>query len=407
MSDNPLVCQLPGCEDAPPLANFAAARRHRHRYHGVPVPFDYEGCQYIVAHSNNRYTCPLPDCGKLFKQRDSIEVHIISDHGIAADIKIFATPPIGNAVVHVPVPAASSTQGVRVLGESNGSLLSSKRALTGNAFVPLYSHRAAADSDRVASSDLEAFLHFCSKSNVHAKPEQVKLPVPGGPPVQFLADPVKGVACTASPECTYCVKDEETMQKHGRKKHAASVLGEVQYRPCLIQRLFTGVGNAYFEIGQNAVSAIKPDLKAALQTKFLAARDVPLVIPPNTERERTPLRRAADQIKNKHSPEEHGGLLTRLAAAIKDHMAKASSILDGHPHKLTSQKSFLYVMPLPLRPAEKKTASLIEDFLHPWIRAKRRGFLGPEIAGRGITNAEGHLAALIWARKRHLYKNVE
>jgi Orsellinic acid/F9775 biosynthesis cluster protein D len=196
---------------------------------------------------------------------------------------------------------------------------------------------------------------------VHAKPEQVKLPVPGGPPVQFLADPVKGVACTASPECTYCVKDEETMQKHGRKKHAASVLGEVQYRPCLIQRLFTGVGNAYFEIGQNAVSAIKPDLKAALQTKFLAARDVPLVIPPNTERERTPLvrcmgwdkfspdvrmnptqRRAADQIKNKHSPEEHGGLLTRLAAAIKDHMAKASSILDGHPHKLTLSKVLLY-----------------------------------------------------------------
>lgn len=93
MSDNPLVCQLPGCEGAPPLENSTTACKHHHCYHGVPVSFDYKGHQYIVTHSNNRYTCPLPDCGKPFKQRDGIEGHIIADHGITSDIKILAPPP--------------------------------------------------------------------------------------------------------------------------------------------------------------------------------------------------------------------------------------------------------------------------------------------------------------------------
>ncbi|KAG2059842.1 hypothetical protein BDR06DRAFT_1002932 [Suillus hirtellus] len=53
-------------------------------------------------------------------------------------------------------------------------------------------------------------------------------------------------------------------------------------------------------------------------------------------------RKAVDLIKKKHSPEEHGGLLTCLTGAIQDHMTKASRILDGHPHKLTLSKVLLY-----------------------------------------------------------------
>lgn len=214
---------------------------------------------------------------------------------------------------------------------------------------------------QVPSSDLEAFVTFCSDCNLYMKPEHVKLPAPGGPPVQLISKPSQGLACTASVECTYCVRDPETMQSHGRKTHARSILGEVQYRPCLVQRIFTGIRNSYFEIGQNVVPGVQPDLKATLQAKFLPSHDVPLVVAPDTERERTPLvrcmgwdkfmpdirmnpvqRRAADAIKKKHSPEEHGGLLTRLAGAIEDHMAKASRILDGHPHKLTLSKVLLY-----------------------------------------------------------------
>jgi hypothetical protein len=53
-------------------------------------------------------------------------------------------------------------------------------------------------------------------------------------------------------------------------------------------------------------------------------------------------RRAADEIKKKHTEEECGGILTRLASTIRDHMAKASTILDGHPHRLSLAKLLLY-----------------------------------------------------------------
>jgi Orsellinic acid/F9775 biosynthesis cluster protein D len=211
------------------------------------------------------------------------------------------------------------------------------------------------------SSDVEAFLNFCSESNLYEKAEDVKLPASGGPPVQLIAEPSEGLACTASAECTYCVKNVEVMQRHGRTKHGASGLREIRYRPCLVQRIFTAVGNSYFEIGANVVSCVRPDLKATLKASFLPTFDVPLVVPADTERERTPLvrcmgwdrfapeirmdraqRRAADEIKKKHTPDEHGGLLIRLAVAIEDHMTKASTILDGHPHRLTLSKILLH-----------------------------------------------------------------
>ncbi|KAG1835871.1 hypothetical protein F4604DRAFT_1944010 [Suillus subluteus] len=214
---------------------------------------------------------------------------------------------------------------------------------------------------QVPSSDVQAFLTFCSESDLYAKPEQVKLPAAGGPPVQLIADPSEGLACTASADCEYCVKSLETMQRHGREKHGANVLMEVRHRPCLVQRIFSGTRNSYFEIKREITPGVVSDLRATLKAAFLPALDVPLVIPADTERERTPLvrcmgwdkfmpdirmnpvqRGAADQIKKKHSAEEHGGLLSRLAVAIKDHMAKASTILDGHPHKLALSKILLH-----------------------------------------------------------------
>jgi hypothetical protein len=53
-------------------------------------------------------------------------------------------------------------------------------------------------------------------------------------------------------------------------------------------------------------------------------------------------RRVVEQIKKKHSEEEHSGLLSHLAIAIKDHMEKASTILDDHPHRLSLLKILLY-----------------------------------------------------------------
>ncbi|KAG1718517.1 hypothetical protein EDB19DRAFT_1920484 [Suillus lakei] len=120
MSDNPLTCQLSGCEGSPAILDKAGARKHRHRYHSVPVPFKLMGRQYIVTHSNNCYTCPLPACGKPFKQRDSIEHHIINDHDVDRGTTLFRTASTGlqtaqgarNALVQVLVPATPCPQGV-------------------------------------------------------------------------------------------------------------------------------------------------------------------------------------------------------------------------------------------------------------------------------------------------------
>ncbi|KAG2335456.1 hypothetical protein BDR05DRAFT_954064, partial [Suillus weaverae] len=388
MSDNSLACQLPGCEGTPPILDGAGARRHRHRYHAMPVPFDFEGCQYIVTHSNNGYTCPFPECGKQLKQRDGIENHVVVDHGVDVDKKLFTTTPTGlrgakdhdrnNAVAQEPGPAAHFPRG----DGSKVHLVASTDYLKSNAImdavgvcmhtelkillcypcgVALTSNMVASHRKNVPSADLQALLNFCSESNLYVKQEQVKLPAPGGPPVQLIAKPSEGLACRASADCTYCVKDLQTMQRHCREKHGTDRLTEIKYRPCLVQRIFTGVCNSYFEIDGNLALGVVSDLRAALDTTFLPALDVPLVVPADTERERTPLvrcmgwdkfmpdirmnpvqRQAADQIKKKHSAEEHGGLLSRLAVAIKDHMAKASTILDGHPHKLTLSKVLLY-----------------------------------------------------------------
>ncbi|KAG1837985.1 hypothetical protein DFJ58DRAFT_734081 [Suillus subalutaceus] len=199
---------------------------------------------------------------------------------------------------------------------------------------------------QVPSSDMQALLKLCSELKLHVKQEDVKPPVPEGPPIQLIVDPVEGLACTASAESTYCTRDAETMRKHSRENHGTSGLTEIQHWPCLIQRLFTSIGKSYFEIGNSVLLGIKPDLKDALKAVFLPAFDVPLVVPADTERSGLPSfdawRHTAEEIKKKHSPEEHGGVLTQLTVAIQDHMGKASTILDGHPHRLSLSKILLF-----------------------------------------------------------------
>jgi len=53
-------------------------------------------------------------------------------------------------------------------------------------------------------------------------------------------------------------------------------------------------------------------------------------------------RQAVKDIKQHHTAEEHGGVFTHLAEAVEDHFKKASTILDGHPHKLTLSKLLLH-----------------------------------------------------------------
>lgn len=167
-------------------------------------------------------------------------------------------------------------------------------------------------------------------------------------------------------DCTYCVKNQITAQRHCREKHGAPPLSDVRYRECQVQRIFTGVGNRYFEIGQGLMPGTTPDLREALRGSFLSTLEPAVVIQADTERERTPLirfmawdtfredvrqdpkrRRAAQDIKSPHTDGEHNGIFNRLADAVHDHFEKASTILDGHPHKLTLAKILIHGKSIP------------------------------------------------------------
>ncbi|KAG1788380.1 uncharacterized protein HD556DRAFT_1312140, partial [Suillus plorans] len=369
-----------------PFQTSKTARKHRYRYHSVPIQFLIGGLQYIIGQSDGKYTCPLPECKTMFKKREDMQSHITTDHNEDEKVKVFDTPDYRltfivvapyHVIVHqnaipddistvcsgavlpdIVVHKASSAQDIGVRGSSINvesrtvSLLPSVDYLMSNEVL---------DSLGIPSATLQSFLDFCSESHIYDKPEHVKLPTPGGPPVQLIAGPSDGFACTASADCAYVVKDISTMQRHSREAHRNIGLIEIKYRSCQVQRIFTGVRNSYFEVSHNVAAGTRPDVKAILQATFLPAIDVALVVPADTERERTPLtrfmgwdkfkvdlrmnpaqRRAADEIKSKHTDDEHDGILVDLASTVREHMAKASTILDGHPHRLSLSKLLLY-----------------------------------------------------------------
>ncbi|KAG2121470.1 hypothetical protein DEU56DRAFT_918156 [Suillus clintonianus] len=424
---NPIMCEDLRCPMGP-FSTSSIARHHRYRYHSVPVPFTIAGCKHIVGLTDEgHYTCPFQQCiGRSFKKREAMQLHVSVDHYDSKKLKIFGTPVIASPMdggsdaipqhtssvqrrfiaeyaaitspgvlipaIHSP-PAVVHSIPLFGVDTTKVSLLPSVDYLMSNEVldalgVCLHSGlkillcltcRVALTSGmlvghrkkfhcfyRAPTAALQALLEFCSESDVYEKPEHVKLPTAGGPPVQLISDPSDGLACTASLDCTYAVKDLQTMQRHGREKHSTRRLEKIYHRPCQVQQIFTGVGNSYFEIRQNIVPGSRPDVKMIIQTQFLPTLDIALVVPADTERERTPLmrfmgwdkfllnvrmnpvqRRAADDIKKKHTVEEHGGLITRLAATVREHMEKASTILDGHPHRFSLSKLLLYGRDIP------------------------------------------------------------
>ncbi|KAG1830491.1 hypothetical protein DFJ58DRAFT_736947 [Suillus subalutaceus] len=213
---------------------------------------------------------------------------------------------------------------------------------------------------------MQSFMDFCREEKIYEKVEDVKLPTAGGLPIQLVEDPSDGLACTESADCTHAVRDLATMHRHGREKHNTTSFVDIQYRSCQVQQIFTVLHNSYFEVCQDVIRGVRPDIRATLEATFLPQNDVALIGPTETEQWRTPLvhfmdwdkfqvelwmnpiqRLAADDIKKRHTSEESGGILTRLAATVRDHMTRASTILDGHPHRLSLSKLLLYGNSIP------------------------------------------------------------
>jgi hypothetical protein len=213
---------------------------------------------------------------------------------------------------------------------------------------------------------MESFLKFCRESNIYERPGDVKLPSARGPPVQLIADPTEGFACAGFAKCTHACKDLASMHRHGLETHNTTSVDDIQYRSCQVQQIFTGFLDSCFEVGEDVSEGVSPDVTATIQATFLPAIDHALVTRADAERESTPLMRimgwdkfkvelrmnpsqrlAAFNIKKNHTDEELSGVLTRLAATVRDHMTTASTILDGHPHRLSLSKHLLYGSSIP------------------------------------------------------------
>jgi len=213
---------------------------------------------------------------------------------------------------------------------------------------------------------MQSLLDFCASSGVYEKPEEVKLPRPGGPPVQLIAPPVPGIVCTMSSECNYCVLDQPTMLRHLREKHAVTPLTVTRYHSGHVQQLFTAVGKSYFEVNPDLALKTVPNVRDSLEAMLSTMSQSPLVASPDTDRGRTPLmqfmgwdtfmpdirkdpnqRRLLHNLKQKHTPGEYEGIFPRLVEAVQDHFKEAHTILDGHPHRLTILKVVVHGMPIP------------------------------------------------------------
>jgi hypothetical protein len=96
-------CNVLGCK-AGPFKDAPTARKHRYQYHSTPTAFPFEGEQYTVTHSDDRYSCPLPNCDSEFKNREGIQKHLEGKHKV--DRSMVFQPVVGKH--SVPVVASGA-----------------------------------------------------------------------------------------------------------------------------------------------------------------------------------------------------------------------------------------------------------------------------------------------------------
>jgi hypothetical protein len=78
-----------------PFPTCDIARKHRYRYHSVPIPFFIDGNEHVLGQSDGHYSCTLPECEFISKKRESIQKHVNVAHNGSVKIKVFDTPECG------------------------------------------------------------------------------------------------------------------------------------------------------------------------------------------------------------------------------------------------------------------------------------------------------------------------
>lgn len=142
----------------------------------------------------------------------------------------------------------------------------------------------------------DEFADVCEELGVHQEAYLVVHPSPRSPPVEYTRS-VTGVACTVDPaNCAYCCTKPEVMDKHVREKHPSHPhpLSNCYRVGIQVQTLFLTFGVKYFEVEPALASVPKGSPLNYILQQFLPSLEPDPILPPDTERERTPFMRVVN-----------------------------------------------------------------------------------------------------------------
>jgi hypothetical protein len=207
----------------------------------------------------------------------------------------------------------------------------------------------------------KVFKMFCEDHGVCERLEQVPIPLAGGPPVRGIVAPIPGYSCRADPlNCSYSVRNFQTLLKHARLQHSQGLAHNTDREETMVQTIFHGVGQQYFEVDVTATAESDLDMREYLRLQFLpSVKDDPILVA-GSNHDRLLLlkimmwnkfqeeiqrdgeqRKVAWRIKQKHTPTEHRGILKSQDDVVREHHSRVKNLWQETPHAFTVMKVLL------------------------------------------------------------------
>lgn len=136
----------------------------------------------------------------------------------------------------------------------------------------------------VSKDDVEVLL---ARYQLHTELKDVKLPYPGGPPVEFLKM-LLGYRCRY---CSHACPKEHSLKNHIRDKHPnrSPVWAECMIPGVSIQTLFSSVGHKYFVVNPTLIEVPEEDIYTTIIRDYLPSQPSLPVRPEPTLRDIEPL----------------------------------------------------------------------------------------------------------------------
>ncbi|KIK75614.1 hypothetical protein PAXRUDRAFT_18839 [Paxillus rubicundulus Ve08.2h10] len=210
----------------------------------------------------------------------------------------------------------------------------------------LQGHRNAQHKDAISQADVDALQAAIKDDGICKGRSDMVLPFPGSPVIQGLQPAVPGFACRAQ-GCCYCMKDEGSMLKHNRKAHGGGPLATVTHRPCKVQTLFHGdLGTALDQLVSSVMNGgnVTPDATCTPDALLRVTGWEDFMPEARGQKKK---REVLMALKDKHSPEELDGLLSRLSLTVNLHFEAGWVVLDRHGCRFTVLKTLIHGANIP------------------------------------------------------------